>query len=102
MRLVLRAVTPFEKLERKYRILRYFSSVLPGHRDPFRVAHPVEKLLKQRVFTLMQGYEDTNDVNCLKNDLLLKDILEGDLASQPIMSRFENSIDKHSHYDSSL
>ena len=90
------AVLLLEKLERKHRILRYFSSVLPDQRDPLRTVHPMEKLLKQRVFTLMQGYEDANDVIYLKNDPLLKDILEGDLASQPTMSRFENSVDKHS------
>ena len=90
------AVLLLEKLERKHRILRYFSNVIPEYRDPFRITHSLEKLLKQRVFALVQGYEDTNDVQYLKNDPLLKDILEGDLASQPTMSRFENSVDKHS------
>ena len=47
------AVLLLEKLERKHGILRYFSSVLPDHRDPFRTVHSIEKLLKQRVFTLM-------------------------------------------------
>jgi len=90
------AVLLLEKLERKHRILQYFSQVIPDHRDPLRIVHPIEKLLKQRVFTLVQGYEDANDVQYLKNDPLLKDILEGELASQPTMSRFENSFDKHS------
>lgn len=90
------AVLLLEKLERKHRILRYFGNVIPEYRDPFRITHPLEKLLKQRVFMLLQGYQDANDVNYLKNDPLLKDILEGDLASQPTMSRFENSVDKHS------
>jgi hypothetical protein len=85
-----------EKIEKKHRNLRNFSNVIPEYRVPFRVTHSLEKLLKQRVFTLMQGYEDTNDVQYLKNDHLLKDILKGDLASQPTMSRFENSVDKHS------
>ena len=89
------AVLLLEKLERKHRMLRYFSQVIPDHRDPFRIVHPVEKLLKQRVFTMVQGYQDANDVQYLKNDPLLKDILEGELASQPTMSRFENSLDKH-------
>lgn len=43
---------------------------------------------------LMQGYEDCNDVFHLQHDPLYKDILEGDLASQPTLSRFENSISK--------
>jgi hypothetical protein len=90
------AVLLLEKLERKHRILQYFSQVMPDHRDSLRIVHPIEKLLKQRVFTLVQGYQDANDVQYLKNDPLLKDILDGELASQPTMSRFENSFDKHS------
>ena len=44
----------------------------------------------------MQGYQDANDVFHLQHDPLYKDILEADLASQPSISRFENSLDKHS------
>src|SRR5690625_7730767 len=42
----------------------------------------------------VQGYEDTNDVGYLKNDPLFKDVLQGQMASQPTLSRFENSFDK--------
>ena len=44
----------------------------------------------------MQGYQDANDVFHLQHEPLYKDILERDLASQPTISRFENSLDKHS------
>lgn len=88
------ALVLLEKLERKHKVIHYFSSFLPDHRNPLRVFHSVEKLLKQRVFMLMQGYEDANDVAHLQHDPLYKDILEGDLASQPTISRFENSMDK--------
>ena len=43
----------------------------------------------------MLGYEDANDAKYLKYDPLLQDILEGDLSSQPTISRFENTMDKH-------
>ena len=43
-----------EKLEREHRLLRYFSKVIPDTRDPLRTVHNVEKLLRQRVYTLMQ------------------------------------------------
>lgn len=88
------AVVLLEKLERKHKVLNYFSKIIPDYRDPFRSVHSIKKLLKQRVFMLMQGYEDTNDVFHLQNDPLFRDILEGDLASQPTLSGFENSIDK--------
>lgn len=88
------SVILLEKLEREHQVIRYFSAYLPDSRDGSRTVHSVEKLLKQRVFSLMHGYEDTNDVKYLKNDPLYQDVLQGDLASQPTMSRFENSLDK--------
>lgn len=90
------SVILLDKLERKHKLLKYFSKSIPDPRNPDRTIHQVEKLLKQRVYTLMQGYEDANDVNYLKNDPLYKDILEGDMASQPTISRFENWMDKSS------
>ena len=90
------SVVLLEKLERKHKLIRYFSKFIPDSRDPLRITHSIEKLLKQRVFTLMQGYEDTNDVQYLKSDPLLQDVLDGELASQPTLSRFENSLDKAS------
>ncbi|MCK5699703.1 MAG: IS1380 family transposase [Cyclobacteriaceae bacterium] len=90
------SVILLEKLERKHRLIRHFSKIIPDTRDPLRIIHTREKQLKQRVYSLMQGYEDTNDVNYLKNDPLYKDILDGDMASQPTLSRFENSMDKAS------
>jgi len=88
------AVVLLEKLEKKHNILKYFSQHIPDYRDPCRTTHSMFKLLKQRVFTLMQGYEDANDVVHLKNDPLFKDVLGGAMASQPSLSRFENGIGK--------
>ena len=79
-----------EKQERKHKLLQYYANLIPDHRDPLRIVHSKEKLLKQRVFMLMQGYEDCNDVFHLQHDPAYKDILSGDLASQPTLARFEN------------
>jgi len=78
------AVVLLEKLDRKHNLLHDFSKLIPDCRHPLRTVHSKFKLLRQRVCMLMQGYEDTNDVFHLQNDPLFKDILEGDLASQPI------------------
>ena len=43
----------------------------------------------------MQGYEDTNDIDKLKNDPILNETLENRPGSQPTISRFENVVDKH-------
>ena len=93
------AVVLLEKLERKHKLISYFSEQMTDRRHPLRIIHSMEKLLKQRVFTLMQGYEDTNDVAHLKNDPLFEDILDGELASQPTLSRFENSLGKQGVFD---
>lgn len=88
------ALILLEKLEKKHKLIDFFARRIPDRRNLIRTLHSVDKLLKQRVFMLMQGYEDTNDVNHLKNDPLYQDILGGELASQPTLSRFENSLDK--------
>ena len=88
------ALVLLEKLERKHELIAFFSQHISDPRDPFRTVHSTEKLLKQRVFALMQGYEDCNDVEHLRNDPLFEDVLSGEMASQPTLSRFENRFDK--------
>ena len=83
-----------DKIERKHGLVKYISSLIPDNRDQNSITHSFEKILKQRVYLMMQGYEDANDVDHLKNDPIIKSILGGDLASQPTISRFENAIDK--------
>lgn len=90
------AVVLLEKVERKKKLIKLISSHIVDNRNQSLVQHSIEKLLKQRTFMMMQGYEDCNDVHHLKHDPLLKDILGGDMASQPTLNRFENSIDKES------
>lgn len=90
------ALIYLEKLERKHGLLKRVSSLIPDKRNPFHTVFNRYIQLKQRVFMMVQGYEDANDVSHLKNDPLFKDILQGDLASQPTISRFENCFDKAS------
>lgn len=92
------AVVLLEQIERKHRLIRHFASLFPDKRMPGKVTHSIEKLLKQRVFMLMQGYEDCNDAERLVEDPLFEDVLGGIMASQPTLSRFENSMDKHAMF----
>ena len=57
------AVLLLEKLEREHNLIGHFSRVIPDLRDSSRITHSVNKLLKQRVFGIMLGYEDANDVD---------------------------------------
>lgn len=88
-----------EKIEREHKLLKRFSKYLPDSRNPLLITYTREAQLKQRVFMMMLGYEDVNDVTHLQHDPLFKDVLQGDLASQPTISRFENSLDKHSIFE---
>jgi Transposase DDE domain group 1 len=59
--------------------------------------HQRIEMLRQRVFGILAGYEDCNDHDTLRDDPLFKMIAdrlpEDDaLASQPTLSRFENSV----------
>ena len=83
-----------EKIERTHKLIKKFSNYIPDNRNQNLIDYTIYDQLKQRVFMLMLGYEDANDVSHLKNDPIFKDVLQCDLASQPTISRFENSLDK--------
>jgi hypothetical protein len=86
------AIVLIKKIEKKNKIIKSFSSVLQDKRNKSYTEHSLEKLISRRVFLLIQGYSDCNDVNYLSNDPALKVSLDGDLASQSTLSRLENSI----------
>jgi hypothetical protein len=73
---------------------------LRDRRDPGKIRHEIAELLSQRVFAIGCGYPDGNDAARLANDpihkmLVGRDPLQGEtLASQPTLSRFENSISR--------
>jgi hypothetical protein len=60
-------------------------------------SHTLVEMVRQRLFGIVAGYEDQNDHDTLRSDGLFK-LLAGrlpvgkDLASQPTLSRLENSV----------
>jgi hypothetical protein len=61
------------------------------------VRHDLLLLLRQRIYQIACGYEDCNDADSLRGDPALKLAVgrtpqEEDLASQPTLSRLENSV----------
>jgi len=80
------------------------AGVLQDERDVSRRRHELVDLVGQRVFGMACGYADANDAKRLSGDpiqkmLLGRDAQSGaDLASQPTLSRFENSVGRKDLY----
>jgi hypothetical protein len=70
-------------------------------KDPSRIRHTLENLVRQRVFQMACGYAAQDDADTLRTDPLFKLACgqlprSGDaLASQPTLSRLENCVDRH-------
>jgi hypothetical protein len=73
-------------------------------RQAGKVQHSVLDLFRQRVYQIAAGYEDCNDADRLRYDPILKVAAgrrpetDADLASQPTLSRFENSVGRRELY----
>lgn len=86
------------ELDKRYGLTAGIVDSLHDPRDPSRVIHEMKTLLKQRIFSIAMGYEDTNDSTTLRRDPTLKTIsgrlpeTSLDLASQPTLCRFENRV----------
>ncbi len=83
-----------EHIERQQRIIKNISDSFFDQRNQNYVLHSHYTMLKQRVYGALLGYEDVNDVEKLRQDPLIEEIFDNKLASQPTISRFENSLDK--------
>jgi len=57
--------------ERATKVVERFAKGFVDHRDSARVEHPLESLIKQRVFGLCLGYEDLNDHDIIRRDPVL-------------------------------
>ena len=92
------AILLSEKVEKKTRLLKDFASLIPDYRNPDYIDYTYEQILRQRVFLMMQGYQDCNDEQKLREDPVISKVLDSGLCSQPTLSRFENKADKHLIY----
>ena len=83
--------------ERGYGLIAGMSECLVDPRQAGKVDHSLPDLFAQRVFSIGCGYADANDSARLASDPMHKMLLDRDpvvgldLASQPTLSRFENS-----------
>lgn len=92
------------EVEKRIGIIERISQIITDRRHPSYIDHDIYTLLKQRIFQIASDYEDGDDCDTLRKDPALKiscdknPISDLDLASQPTMSRFENSISRTGLY----
>lgn len=89
------------EIEKKTGIIDRIANALDDRRHPGYVKHDLVQLLRQRVYQIAAGYEDANDSDNLRNDPILKiacDKPDSPLASQPTISRFENTASRKDLY----
>lgn len=92
------------EIEASSGILQSITNCIAEDRHSGYVKHSISSMLTQRVFQIAAGYEDANDCDTLRDDMILKICAEvlpesgNSLSSQPTMSRFENSISRSELY----
>ena len=88
--------------DRALGMTRTLADAVRDRREAGKVGHPVWEVLRARIYGIAMGYEDCNDFDRLAGDPAFKTVCDrlptrdGDLASQPTLSRFENAL---SHAD---
>src|ERR1700689_4508731 len=88
----------FREFDEKIGLTLGFVAVLNDRRDPDLLEHSLLQMSRSRIYGILADYVDQNDHDILRSDPVFKLIANrspdaADLASQPTLSRFENSID---------
>ena len=77
---------------------------IDDRRQSGKIRHAISDLVRQRLYAIGCGYPDANDASRLGSDPIQKLLCDRDpvkgeeLASQPTLSRFENSVDRADLY----
>ena len=88
---------PIRQLDEAWGLTEQWAAALVDHRAGPALTHTYREMTRSRVYGILAGYEDQNDHDTLRRDPVFKLIADrwptdGDLASQPTLSRFENAI----------
>jgi hypothetical protein len=84
------------EIDNKLKITESIAPVIKDKRDASKVQHPILSLIRQRIYAMIQGYEDLNDQQTLRHDTAMQTAVSVDscLSSSSTLCRFENSIDR--------
>ena len=94
---------PFRQLDERLGLTRQFAEALSDSRHEGYVDHTFLEMTRMRVYGILADYPDQNDHDVLRSDPIFKllcdrSTADGDLASQPTLSRFENAVDTRSFF----
>ena len=83
------------EVEQRLAIASRLAGCIRDPRDPSRVVHGLDEIIRTRMLMIAAGYEDGNDADTLRRDPMFKLAMgrlpdDGDLCSQPTISRLEN------------
>jgi hypothetical protein len=83
------------EVEQRLDIALRLAACIHDPRDPGRVTHGLDDIIRTRMLMIAAGYEDGNDADTLRRDPMFKLAMgrlpdDGDLCSQPTISRLEN------------
>lgn len=87
-------------IEKKTGIISNLTGCLFDNRHQSYIDHTYREMLSQRIYQIAAGYEDCNDSTELRKDPVIKTICkrlpfsDDDLASQPTLSRLENTVSR--------
>lgn len=81
-----------QQIDDKLDLTKQASRIIRDPRDPKKVKHSVLSMIKQRVYGISTGYEDLNDHDTKRHDLIFQTAVKRDdsLASSPTLHRFEH------------
>lgn len=89
---------PIRDFDQRIEFTQAFVDALYDPRHEAKVDHSFAEMTRMRIYGILADYPDQNDHDTLRGDAVFKLIAgrlpgDADLASQPTLSRFENSID---------
>ena len=84
--------------------LNKIADVISDWRNQDLIHHTMREMVRQRVGQIACGYEDANDCDTLRRDSAVKIFsgrkpTDGELSSQPTMTRLENHISRQTLFD---
>ena len=91
-------VLVLREMDRHLGLIERLSRALNDPRRKTHIDHEQVDMLRQRIFQIACGYPDANDSDSLKSDPAFKvavgrdPLADADLASQPTISRLENTV----------